>query len=115
MWRLSGAREIGIAVLMDTPLSAIMPYASLCDEILVMTIATVGKQGIPFDERGIARVRELRERLPRMTIAADGGISEKNIHQLAEAGASRFCIGSAIEKQSDPAAAYTQLCTAAAL
>ena len=113
MWRLSGAKEVGVAVLMDTPLSALAPYANICDEILVMTIASVGKQGIPFDMRGVDRVRELHARYPRVTIAADGGVSEKNIALLREAGVSRFCVGSAIEKKSDPAKAYANLLQAA--
>lgn len=109
MWRLSGAREVGLAILMDTPLDTLRPFAGICDEFLVMTIATVGKQGIPFDERGIERVSELHKRHPDITIAADGGVSEHNILRLAKAGASRFCVGSAIEKQEDPASAYAAL------
>ena len=109
MWRVSGAREIGLAILMDTPLDALRSYTDLCDEFLVMTIATVGKQGIPFDERGVARVKELHARHPQITIAVDGGVSEKNIGALAKAGATRFCAGSAIEKQAQPAEAYARL------
>ncbi len=109
MWRLSGAKEVGLAILMDTALDALRPYAGLCDEFLVMTIASVGKQGIPFDERGVARIAELHKRYPQMRIAADGGVAETNIATLRAAGASRFCVGSAIEKQPDPRGAYGSL------
>ncbi len=109
MWRLSGAKEVGLAILMDTPLETLRPFADICDEFLVMTIATVGKQGIPFDERGIERVKELHHRYPGVTIAADGGVSDKNITLLANAGATRFCVGSSIEKQPNPQAAYESL------
>jgi ribulose-phosphate 3-epimerase len=109
MWRLSGAREVGLAILMDTSLDALAPYASLCDEILVMTIASIGKQGIPFDERGITRVRELAHVYPQLVIAVDGVVSPENITLLREAGASRFCVGSSIEKQADPPSAYREL------
>ncbi len=109
MWRVSGAKEVGLAILMDTPLDTLRPFAGICDEFLVMTIATVGKQGIPFDERGVERIKELHKRHPEIAIAADGGVSDKNIKQLAKAGATRFCVGSAIEKQPDPAVAYQHL------
>lgn len=109
MWRVSGAKEVGLAILMDTPLDTLRPFADICDEFLVMTIATVGKQGIPFDERGVERIKELHVRHPEITIAADGGVSEKNIDLLAKAGATRFCVGSAIEKQPSPADAYSHL------
>ncbi len=109
MWKLSGAKEVGLAILMDTPLDTLRPFADICDEFLVMTIATVGKQGIPFDERGIDRIKELHKRHPEIAIAADGGVSNANIKQLAKAGATRFCVGSSIEKQSDPARAYKDL------
>lgn len=109
MWRVSGAKEVGLAILMDTPLDTLRPFADICDEFLVMTIATVGKQGIPFDERGIERVKELYKRHPEVVIAADGGVSEKNIKQLGKAGATRFCVGSAIEKMQNPAQAYSSL------
>lgn len=109
MWRLSGAKEVGLAILMDTPLETLRPFADICDEFLVMTIATVGKQGIPFDDRGIERVQELHKRHPEIAVAADGGVSAANIRLLANAGATRFCVGSAIEKQPEPAQAYASL------
>jgi ribulose-phosphate 3-epimerase len=109
MWRVSGAKEVGLAILMDTPLDTLRPFADICDEFLVMTIATVGKQGIPFDARGIERIHELHKHYPDVTIAADGGISENNIALLAKAGATRFCVGSAIEKQPVPSQAYSTL------
>ncbi len=102
MWRKAGAQEVGVAVLMDTRLSELSPYASLIDTVLVMTIATVGKQGAPFDERALGRIAEIRTRFPELTIAVDGGVSIKTIGQLEEAGASRFCVGSALSGAKDP-------------
>lgn len=113
MWLKAGAREVGVAILLDTPLQELMPYSGLTDSVLVMTIAKIGKQGAPFDERGTLRVREIRKRYPDFVIAADGGISEKNIAVLASAGATRFCSGSSLAKAKDPAKAYSQLLNAA--
>jgi ribulose-phosphate 3-epimerase len=95
-WKAAGAQETGIAVLIETPIADLDPYIDICDEILLMTIATIGQQGGPFDERGVGRVSELHAQHPFVTIGVDGGVSEINIKQLAHAGASRFCVGTAL-------------------
>lgn len=113
MWRLSGAKEVGVAILMGTAIDMLAPYVGLCDEVLVMTIAEIGVQGIPFDERGISRVAEVRKRYPHVIIAVDGGVSEKNIAALANAGATRFGAGSVLAKSSNPAETFAALQAAA--
>ena len=108
-WKKAGAREVGLAILIDTPLKSIDAYANSCDVVLLMSIATLGKQGAIFDERIYDRISNLRAKYPDLTIAVDGGVGETNIAQLVRAGASRFGVGSAITKASDPAAAYAHL------
>ena len=108
-WHSAGATEVGLGILFDTPLLAIEPYVSMCDSVLIMTIATIGKQGIPFDPRGIERVREMHKRFPDLTIAVDGGVSEENIAELVKAGASRLSVGSAISRAHEPRAVYNRL------
>jgi len=107
-WKGAGA-EAGLALLIDTPFSSVEPLLASCDVVLLMSIAALGKQGAPFDERIYERVRTFHARYPDAIIAIDGGVSEKNIAKLAQAGASRFSVGSAIAKAPDPAAAYAQL------
>ncbi len=109
VWRAGGAEEVGLALLLDTPLSAIDEYVSQCDAVLLMSIPTLGKQGAPFDERIFARIRELHQKYPELVIAVDGGVGDKNIVELVKAGATRFGVGSAITKTADPAAAYHSL------
>lgn len=108
-WRTAGCREVGLAILIDTPLRDIDQCVSSCDVVQVMSVATIGAQGAAFDPRAIERVRELRRMHPHATIAVDGGVSESTIAELANAGATRFCVGSAIMQTADPAAAYQQL------
>jgi pentose-5-phosphate-3-epimerase len=74
-----------------------------------MSIATLGKQGAPFDERIFERIEILHARFPAAVISIDGGVSVTNIERLAKAGARRFGVGSAITKAPDPKVAYTQL------
>lgn len=113
MWTKAGAREVGVAILLDTPLEDLMPYMQLCDFVHMMTIAKIGKQGYKFDDRSIARVQEVHGRYPQTTISVDGGETKDIVDDLARAGASRFCIGSALVKAKDPQKAYTQLTAAA--
>jgi len=108
-WRAGGADEVGLALLIDTPLSALDEYASQCDAVLLMSIPTLGKQGAPFDERIYERVKELHAKYPEIVMGIDGGVSEENIGKLADAGASRFGVGSAITKTPDPASTYEHL------
>ncbi len=111
-WRLHGV-EIGMAVLIDTPLESLDPYIEECDSITVMSIASVGAQGAPFDPRALKRVEELHAKHPPTVIAVDGGVSMANIADLARAGARRFVVGSAIMQTANPQAAYSTLKTAA--
>ena len=101
--------EVGLALLIDTPFARVESLVSACDVILLMSIATLGKQGAPFDERIYERVRQFHALYPSVVIAIDGGVSEKNIAGLVQAGASRFSVGSAIAKAPDPLAAYAHL------
>ncbi len=108
-WRGAGAAEVGLAILLDTPLPVLLPMISACDVVQVMSIATLGRQGAPFDARAVARIQELHAQYPELVISVDGGVSEKNIAELVRAGARRFGVGSAITKAPDPRAAYEHL------
>ncbi len=113
LWKAAGALEVGLAALIDTPLSALEPYVADCNVVQFMSIARLGKQGASFEPRIIARIAEFRERFPDTLISVDGGVSETNIQELVRAGARRFGVGSAITKAADPKAAYENLKTIA--
>jgi pentose-5-phosphate-3-epimerase len=108
-WKTAGAREVGLAAKIGTPLESLTPYVSLCDSVVLMTIASIGQQGSSFDPRGIDRIRALHTQFPSLSIAADGGINESNIAGLAQAGATRFCVGTALASSADPEAVYKRL------
>lgn len=108
-WREEGAREVGLGILMDTPLPLLDHHIFAMDVVQLMTIPTIGRQGIPYDKNAPARVQEMRERHPDLLISVDGGVSESNIRELARAGARRFCAGSSIAKAPDPAKAHRSL------
>jgi ribulose-phosphate 3-epimerase len=108
-WKMAGAQEVGLALKTETTPEAITDVATRCDVITLMNIAQIGQQGATFEPSSIDRVRNFHSAFPELTIAVDGGISDANIVQLAEAGASRFCVGSALSSSNDPAAVYKRL------
>ncbi len=109
VWRALGVKEIGLALLIDTPLANLNPLLPLCNFIHVMSVAIIGAQGAPFDDRSLERIRVLHENHPDFPIQVDGGVSRENIAELVEAGARRFAVGSAITTASSPAQAYAEL------
>lgn len=108
-WKAAGAKEVGVSLLLDTPLTNLEPYAAMLDVVQLMSIAKVGAQGQPFDETIYSRIEELRAMYPDMMVAVDGGVAENNVEALTRAGANRLCVGSAISKAEDPAAAYAAI------
>lgn len=110
-WHVAGA-QAGVSLLLDTPIAAIEDILFDVEVVQIMGIAEIGAQGLPFDERVIVRVRELRERAPQTIIAVDGGINVEHAKELVRAGANRLAVGSAIIKSDDPHAAYRELCAA---
>lgn len=108
-WQRAGAGEVGLGLLMHTPLSMIDHHARVAHMLQLMTIATIGRQGIPYEESAPARVAEARARFPKMLLSVDGGVAASNVGLLARAGARRFCAGSAIAKAPDQAEAYRDL------
>ena len=93
---LQGLVEIGIAIDIETPVEDIAPFIHDIDFVQCMGIAKPGFQGQPFDDRVIAKVRELKERFPERIVSVDGGVNLETAPLLRAAGADRLIIGSAI-------------------
>lgn len=105
-WR--GSVEIAPSLTLGTPLEAIDSFAHELSCLQCMGIAHIGRQGEPFDERVVARVREARKKYPHLTCAVDGGVSLANARALLDAGATRLVVGSAIFGADNPRAAIEQ-------
>ncbi len=103
--------DLAVACTAATALTAVETIVKefALNKVQLMGIAEVGKQGQPFDERVLPRVRSLRAQFPDLTIAIDGAVNETTIAQLYAAGANEFAPGSAIVAAPDPARAYKQL------
>ena len=108
-WRSAGAEEVGIALLLETPLARADGLTDFVDFVQLMSIAKIGHQGERFDEQALQRVEELHANYPDMMVAVDGGISLANVEALVRAGANRLVVGSALFENGDPASAYADI------
>lgn len=97
---------IGLAIGLTTDIALIEPYISKIDYVQFMGIATIGKQGEPFDTRVIDRVHRFRNKYPDMPIQVDGGITRHTAPALLSAGVSRLIVGHALMEASDIAEEY---------
>lgn len=94
----AGLISFGLAIGNETPLDALDPYMAHADYVQFMGIASIGKQGQPFDSRVLERIRTFRRNYPDMVIQVDGAVSLATAPQLLDAGVDRLVIGSALWK-----------------
>jgi len=124
--KLEGKVEIGLALNIETPLKqlqvassklqtadnpvisanlfVIPAKAGILSKFLVekvqyiqlMGIDNVGFQGQIFDEKVIAKIKEVKKKYPNLPIQIDGGVNQETAPLLLDAGADRLIIGSAI-------------------
>lgn len=100
---------VGVSAHLDTPDEVLFPYLARADYVQVMCMAQIGEQGQPFDERALTRVTAIATSFPKLQISVDGSVNEETLPRLKAAGATRFIVGSAVAKASDPAAAHFRL------
>ena len=96
--------KAGVALNPATPLSALEWVLEDVDLVLVMSVSP-GFGGQTFISNAIAKIRDLksmvRSKNPDALIAVDGGVNQKTIRSVSEAGADAFVAGSAIYGSSD--------------
>ncbi|MBI5001330.1 MAG: ribulose-phosphate 3-epimerase [Euryarchaeota archaeon] len=94
-------KKAGLSINPDTPLSEATPYLDSLDLLLVMSVFP-GFAGQRFMPEALAKMDDARAQRERLglsfEIEIDGGISEKNAGQAAEAGADILVAGSAVFK-----------------
>ncbi len=105
----SGMLALGLAINLDTPLVLIEPYLSKIDYVQFMGIATIGKQGQPFDPRVIRRITSFHKKYPEILIQVDGGVTLKTAPDLLAAGAGRLIVGHALTGSSNVHKAFDEL------
>lgn len=95
----------GIALSPKTEPSALFPFLGSVDQVLIMSVEP-GASGQPFLEGAVAKIEPLAEFREKngldFTIAMDGGINEKNLKMLSDAGVQEFAIAAGIFGAQDP-------------
>jgi len=113
---LAAIRELGclagIALNPGTPAEALAALRDLADIVLCMTV-NPGWGGQAFIEGSPDKVSRLAPVVGKAKIEVDGGIDASTAGSVASAGASLFVAGSAVFGADDPAAAYTEIASAA--
>ena len=95
----SGGAKAGLALSPGTPLEAAKPELPLIDLLLIMTVEPGfgGQKMIESMLPKIAQARSMIEEAPSsIRLEVDGGVSDKTVGRLAEAGADTFVAGSAL-------------------
>jgi ribulose-phosphate 3-epimerase len=91
----------GVVLNPGTPVGALEPVLSLADLVLVMSV-NPGYSGGKFIPDSFARVADVRKRLDALGSSAwlevDGGINDKTVPKMKDAGATAFVAASAIFK-----------------
>lgn len=108
--------KAGIVLNLTTPVSVLEDILPECYMVLLMSI-NPGFGGQEFEDITYQRVKKLRKMITEQgldtKIEIDGGVTDKNIEKLVEAGADVFVAGSHVFKSSDQTAAIHNLKTLA--
>lgn len=93
---LSLKMQVGIAISPKTPLLSLEPYFSHIHAITLVSVIP-GKSGQTMFDDTEERLRFLRKKVPRaLDLFVDGGVNQKNIGDMANAGADGVCVSSAL-------------------
>ena len=104
--------KVGLSVKPNTPISEIKEYLPYIHMVLIMTVEP-GKGGQELIPETIKKVEELKQYLYEndldLNIEVDGGINDKNISQLKEAGADIIVAGTYIVSAENQKEAINKL------
>ncbi len=97
--------KAGVVLNLTTPVSVLEDILPECFMVLLMSI-NPGFGGQKFEDITYKRVKKLRDMINEQgldtRIEIDGGVTDKNVKQLVDAGADTFVAGSHVFKSSNP-------------
>ncbi len=104
--------KAGVVLNLTTPVSVLEDILPKCFMVLLMSI-NPGFGGQKFENITYNRIKKLRRMIDEQglgtKIEIDGGVTDKNIKQLVEAGADVFVAGSHVFKSENPTETIKQL------
>ncbi len=95
--------EVGVALLQDTPVEAIIPGLEAIDHVLIFS-GSLGQHG-EADLSLLEKVRRLKSLKPQLEIGWDGGANDQNAKALADGGVDVINCGGYLHGE-DPIAAW---------
>lgn len=101
--------SIGLALKPSTDIKQIEGFLSQVDFIQVMGSDSLGKHGIPLEEKAVEKIKMLREMYPERIIGIDIGVNAETSEMLVSAGANKLIAGSAILESDNPEMAWEEL------
>ena len=103
--RLGSFVTFGLALNINSSLGLVRACAGELGYVQFMGIARIGRQGEPFDERVLEKIKTFRRMYPSLPVQVDGGVSLVSAKKLSALGVANLVIGSGILKADDPLAA----------
>lgn len=100
--------QTGVALLPNTPASALVGALDLIDHVLVFS-GNLGHFGGQANLALLDKVREVKRLKPTLEVGWDGGVNDQNARELAEAGVEVLNVGGFLHGAQDPTAAYDLL------
>jgi len=101
--------QYGIAILPHNDVSVLEQYIPYVDYVQCMGIDHIGRQGETFNEDVCHLIQSIRQHYPKLTIAVDGGVSDKTSQKIKDAGATHLVSGSFIFQSADVHSAVQKL------
>ena len=101
-------KKFGFVLNPETPVEKLTEFMDDLDQVLIMTV-NPGFYGSPFLPEMLEKIKKLREMKNTLDIEVDGGVTDKTIGLVDEAGANIFVSGSYIVKSDDIKGAINNL------
>jgi ribulose-phosphate 3-epimerase len=100
--------KIGLAILPRTSAESIMQAVGRLDHVLIFS-GNLGEYGGHANMDLLNKVHTLKQHKPDLEVGWDGGVSNRNISQLAMAGVDVFDVGGFLQQSADPQRDYFAL------
>jgi ribulose-phosphate 3-epimerase len=100
--------EVGVALLPETAVEAIVPALQVIDHVLIFS-GHLGHFGGHADMSLLGKVQQLRQLKPQLEIGWDGGVNDSNARALALGGVDVLNAGGYLHGAMAPKTAYLKL------
>ncbi len=93
--------SFGLSLSIATDTNALTPFLDRVDYIQFMGIKIIGKQGQPFDERVLSKLRSFHKAHPEVVTQIDGGVTLTSAPALLSTGIDHLVVGHDLWEASD--------------